>query len=690
MKLRYIELENFRQYYGHQRVRFGQSNDRNVTLLYGANGSGKTTLLNAFLWALYGELTDDVEEQERLISEHAWESTRQNGQISMSVSVEFEHDDVRYLVKRSVNAQKHGFEQNLPAPQLQMWQLDENGNMREVVSPKSQIDRILPSRLSKFFFVNGERIEHLVRKGAYEQIQTAVKTLLGLETLDRAIGRLPNVTKKLRRKLRSEGNGQSLDELNDAIDRIDQQLQDQYQVRDGLKAEEQSLRDEVELIHTELATATATRELQNERARLDALRSNAEARIHEQQDKLNNLVSHEGYLAFLGGLAEQVHRISNSHRERGDLPAPLKGTFIADLLEKGNCICGTPLVEGSSTRAALEKWRDRIGHADVDEAWSSLHGTMLTFEEHRGRIFEQVKDLDVAAARAREERRTLVGQISDISATLKQPKDGTTAESLEFHREEVLDRLQMTSQKLGRTQDRIDSLVAERAKKEGEIERLNIKGEANSRVQRRIAVVKEVEEALDEVRRIASDGTRKRLDKRIRDIFIPISLKNYQPRLTETFQLEYWQMANSTGETIPAPKSTGENMLLSLAFVAAIAAECRDSAGRGALFPGVGGDFPIVMDAAFGNLDDDYRKHIARFLPDMTPQVIVLTSKAQASGVVEDELRDRVGEQYVITTHTTRADLNDVTERISVAGRDYPYQVVGSDWDGAEFTGVRP
>lgn len=689
MRLRYIELENFRQYHGVQTVQFAQRENRNVTLLYGANGSGKTTFLNAFMWALYGNLTEDVEESDRLVSDHAWEAASDGDRITVSVTVEFEHDSKKYLVKRSVEAQKQGTEQNLPKSKLMMWYQDESGARKEVDSARSQIDRILPERLSRFFFVNGERIEHLVRKDAYEEIQGAIKTLLGLETLDRAVDRLPKVAQKLRRKLKSNDDSKGIDSLTDSIDEIDQQVQEATATYGELRTSEQSFRDEITLINNRLAAAAETKALQKERTELEAQQEKVLEAQRNHQKARDSLVGHHGYLAFLGGLAAQVHRISDHHRERGDLPAPLKATFIADLLEAGRCICGTELVEGTDAWSALEGWRTRIGQADVDEAWHSLHGVMGTFEEGRNDALERLREVDVDIAKSAQERRALDGRISEISAAIKAVSTEENQESLESAREEFIDRLAKTSREIGRIKDRIDALTAERAKKEREIEQLNIKGEANNRVQHRIAVVKEVEHALRQVRDIASDTTRRRLEQRIRDIFIPVSLKKYEPRLTEQFQLEYWQQMKN-GEKIPAPKSTGENMLLSLSFVAAVAAECREGADRGALFPGVGGEFPIVMDAAFGNLDDDYRRHIARFLPGMTSQVVVLTSKAQASGVVENELQNRVGEQYVITTHTTKTNLKEVTEKISVAGRDYHYQVIGSHWDGAELTGVQP
>src|SRR3712207_8414431 len=39
-----------------------------VSLFFGANGAGKTTLLNAFTWALYGTMSEDVEQQNRMVT----------------------------------------------------------------------------------------------------------------------------------------------------------------------------------------------------------------------------------------------------------------------------------------------------------------------------------------------------------------------------------------------------------------------------------------------------------------------------------------------------------------------------------------------------------------------------------------------------------------------------------------------
>ncbi|MFW6030852.1 MAG: AAA family ATPase [Halanaerobiales bacterium] len=54
MKLKSIEVSNFKQYYGKQRIEFaGNEEDlKNVTVIYGENGRGKTSLYRALMFAL--------------------------------------------------------------------------------------------------------------------------------------------------------------------------------------------------------------------------------------------------------------------------------------------------------------------------------------------------------------------------------------------------------------------------------------------------------------------------------------------------------------------------------------------------------------------------------------------------------------------------------------------------------------
>lgn len=62
MKIKNIELKNYRLYKGINTVSFPDGNEKNLFLISGENGFGKTTFLHSLLWCLYGRLMADIDE----------------------------------------------------------------------------------------------------------------------------------------------------------------------------------------------------------------------------------------------------------------------------------------------------------------------------------------------------------------------------------------------------------------------------------------------------------------------------------------------------------------------------------------------------------------------------------------------------------------------------------------------------
>ena len=63
MYLNYIEITNYRPYYGKQRINFDFNDKENITVILADNGSGKTSFVNALTWCLYGEELHDVKDK---------------------------------------------------------------------------------------------------------------------------------------------------------------------------------------------------------------------------------------------------------------------------------------------------------------------------------------------------------------------------------------------------------------------------------------------------------------------------------------------------------------------------------------------------------------------------------------------------------------------------------------------------
>jgi DNA sulfur modification protein DndD len=81
-------------------------------------------------------------------------------------------------------------------------------------------------------------------------------------------------------------------------------------------------------------------------------------------------------------------------------------------------------------------------------------------------------------------------------------------------------------------------------------------------------------------------------------------------------------------------------------------------------------NFPIVMDSPFGSLDEMSRRHIARTIPKLANQLIVLVTKTQWRGEVEEEMAKIIGREYVLTYYSSKPDCEQ--DFIELGGEKYP------------------
>lgn len=680
MKLLTLELRDFRQFRGTQTIHFAGGEPLNVTVIFGANGTGKTTLLNSFTWALYGEFTPDFEHPERPINQRVWDAAGDGEEVSAEVQLEFEHDDGRYMVKRIARCRKEGTEpQEVRGSQVSLYLTDASGRFRELPGAADAVDQILPKRLHQFFFFNGERIDRLAQQTAYEEIEAATKTLLGLEVMERAVKHLPKVAQNFEAQLKKVGSSEQqevaarLDDLRSNHEALEDQ-------RTQAKRNIAALDSERDVLDGRLRDLADARALQEDRDRYEAELGQTRKRIADQRAAIDGLVSDKGFYALLGSLGEQVQSTFGELKSRGELPTPIKRTFVAELLEKGECICGTPLVEGEHAHHLVAEYMERGGVAEVEQRWIQLNSEAQNLDRDREDLRGELERAIGLLADLRAQETDLDERLSAIASKLQNLPSEEIRElekargKLEEKRSDWLRRDGGFEQEQDRLQSEIDAAKAE-------LDKAQARSQEAALAQRRAAVASEAQTVFQRIYDVLQHEVRKELDGRVKETFRSISFKPREPELNEDFELRLWDVEN--GIRTPAAKSTGENQILSLSFVGGLASLARDQAkaqdnGKGgleALLSGVGGIYPIVMDAAFGNLDLDYREDVARALPRLAPQSIILVSKGQASGEVMRELDPRIGRAYVITYSTPKEGED---EQISFNGHSYPYKRSGT------------
>ncbi len=154
----------------------------------------------------------------------------------------------------------------------------------------------------------------------------------------------------------------------------------------------------------------------------------------------------------------------------------------------------------------------------------------------------------------------------------------------------------------------------------------------------------------------------------MREIFDSISFTPYIPQLSPNYELTL--IEQTSGKPLKVAASTGENQILSLSFVGAIIDRVREWSQRNTLMGPDSSTFPIVMDSPFGSLDRIYRKQVAKVIPQLANQLVILVTKTQWRQEVEAEMANLVDRQYVLIYHSPKPDCQK--DWLKLYGTNYP------------------
>lgn len=683
MIIRSLTLENFRQFYGSQALEFSDDSDRNVTLIYGSNGSGKTTLLNAFTWCFYGSTTAGFDQSEWLINNLAWHEAKADEEVVARVQIEFEDDGKIYAVDRAQSFRKR--DDGPPVStrdgrEASLRVTDESGKNEELHAVKGAINAILPERLHRFVFFDGERgLERLTQPESYRDAEDAVKTVLGLELVERAIEDLGAARRELNRELSEVGTDRDK-ELNAQITRMEEQEgkleADLARAKENLAAN----RRELLKVNDEFAKQEATRELQKRREEFDEAVEQAEERIRGANKDLDGAIRRDGYLAFVEPLADRALALFDERRARGEIPAAIKLQFVQDLLLEGKCICGSELHEGEPEHEHVSAWLGKAARPEVEDGWIDLTAEAKTHYKSRDELYRHLRGTLAERASHERERKIWDDKRSEIGVEIK-GLDLSDVQALEDRRTQLSADIGTGERRIGAIDQDLGHLQNEIAARQRDLEEAEKENAKAALARRRVTAAGNAIETFKGILGIRSEQTRRELDARIKKVFADICFRPFVPALGEGFRLTLSETIGGSEKAVA--RSTGESQILSLSFVGAVAerareryAESRGSDGASSSFMSFeGGIFPLVLDAVFGNLDDEYQEAAAKALPDLAPQVIIMVSRAQGQDAVRNALWPRAGKVYVCTMYTSEKGKGSITVQTPSGEIDYRVEI---------------
>ena len=645
MQLKQLKLQNFRQFYGRQSISFSTDPEANVTVIYGSNGAGKSTLMNAFLWLFYEDI--NLPRSGRIVSERGMAEAAVGEQIPVSVTLEFDHEGEQFTAAREYAVRKGGtddLEGEVTNEQLTVEYIDDAGNWKQRPNPENTLRQILPERLQDIFFFDGETINELAQSGSQDRIQSSIRNIMGLEIIERGVRHLGHVEGEFEDVMEKHGS----DELSELVDRkqsLDAKIDSLETRRDTATESLEETESELEMVKQRQTELEGSSDLQQEREELNDEKDTLQEDIEKINTSLEGEISDDGHLVFALPAIEETAQMLREKRQKGEIPSEIKGHFVDELLELGECICGRPLVSGSEPHDAVQGWKARAGSDELEQVAMQIAGRLTEMGEGQQELFETVESA-LQRRGAKQSRVTeIAGRLEDIS-TMLSDKNTEEIGKLEQRRVDLSDSINEFNRKIGGIEKELTAQQTELETVEDDISEARDKNQMAEQANRRRLAAKQLREQLEDLFKRYQDQVRENVNDRVNEIFSNIIAKDYYAEIADDYSLRILKDVNQT-EAVSVAKSTGERQVASLSFIASLVSLAREQHERdeeSTFF--TGGIYPTVMDSPYGYLDPTYQRKVSQMLPKMSDQVVVFVTQSQWSDAVESELDAVAGYKF--------------------------------------------
>jgi DNA sulfur modification protein DndD len=649
--LQSIKLENFRQF-RNESIDFADGkNGKNITIIIGENGTGKTTFAQAFFWCLYGETEFS---DKNILNKIVATEMRPGQECKVQVTLKLHHGEVDYtLIREQIYRKDVSNRIKADNTTFDIAVKDSSGNTNYVKKSQceSEVKGILPKELSRYFFFDGERIEKMSKDIATGKKATdfadAVKGLLGLNAMYSAIQHFnPRIRSSVISSYESSYNAQSntkIKEYTDTIERCKTEIA-------AIDARIEELDNEIESARARKAEKTEEIKQYAEGEELQEKKEKLLGKIRTAERSKSNvykLISKDfnGSLSSFFSISliqRALELLSEMDFAGKDIPY-MHAKTIEYLLKQKICLCGTHLDEGT------------IPYTKVKELIEYLPPQSIS---------TTIGDFKKESKRRANDRRDIYGQVSDHLAVISQQDDDLTDLRDELAIVEgklsggdvrakvraINNEIQICDQTIRKDNDERDRKIAEKGKKESEMERadterrnLTLLDDSNKKIEIYKAYAERIYRELQEVYAASEAEIRERLQTTINDIFKQI----YEGGLYLTIDEKYHISVYATDYDGDVETSTAQSISVIFAFITGIIKMARDN--RNATDEDAqllsSEPYPLVMDAPLSAFDKRRIKTVCHALPETAEQVIIFIKDTDGE-LAEEHMGDRIGSRH--------------------------------------------
>lgn len=646
MKIRNVTLTNFRTFYGTTKIEFSTDPDRPTTIFIGENGAGKTTVLNAIYWAFTGGFTEQFSESAKLVNKDA----RQEGTKKCSVSIEFDNEfsngEDRYLLIREK------FEGNSES-EITLQKINSKGAYEGISEGMADIviERFIPKRLANWFIFDGEAMRHMHLNGD-PKFKDELSQTFGFTSMSQLIKILDQIDGDYKKEEQKLIKSEELDSISAEIERLaDSVSHDEKRLKNLAITISQEKR-KVESLELKLSNLPQSEPIQGQRERATRRLGEAKAKRAIKERERNQYIALTAPKKLLQDRLQSLVQELIVKEEKQILPQPFGTQLIADILEKGECICGTKIVLGSHEAACLATQKESATTVQ-------LQSRIFSFRSEINNYLNDADEFQSVLDRLAEDIGIYEGEVADQEQIIEQA-DKKIADIPD-------EEIQKIKNDLYLSRDQIETSIRQQGEVQGQLEgakkrisTLTTRQESILSQQSRTSHLRQEREKVCRLGQYVIEQNERQqnevldvLNKEVSGMLIQYLTKNF----TAEVDANSYAVRTFDVDHRPTSLSTGETNVLKFAVIAAIVgmAGNRTTLGKVSWItePITA---PLIFDAPFSVVDSEYRTSVATNLAKLASQLVLLFDAAKWDQKLEDLMSPKIGKIYLLVSNAKGND----------------------------------
>lgn len=625
-------MVDFRQFYGENELSFGVG-DKNTTIILGANGNGKTGIFRAIMFAMYGDLVLDQDENianVNLVNLDKLDEL-EGKPVRASVELLFEFNNEQFNIKRDIISIKKEGKITNNVGDIQLHKEDSFGNLEPISEdPNVFINHILEKEIREFFFFDAEKMQLLdaakKTKNISKEVKSGIIRLLQIKNLDDASRLLKGLISEKNSEIKEKAKNITLDQKTKEKIELELELKEIEEMKRQLISEKAIAQDEIEAIETKLRDTAQIRELLDKRNNEIRILQLKRSSFREKKDHSRKLISEmTSYLAQ--DVLEKNESYFQGFQEEKQDKIPLE--LIEETLLACECsVCHSNIAIDSPQHILLKKLKDDYMYSDTTPVINNILKTTNINRKEKPYTLKTISKKISELAREEEQ----INESEIIVGRLEKSIGDQAANQDDLKRLEK--SLSLNKQKIIELEDGIrkyDFMETNLVTKNKEFERdINQLMSRLSSVKQDQSVKNKLEEMLAITETITTDYTsesvellslemteslHRLLDDKDRYIFKEV-------KINQDFEME---ILDSNNINRLQDLSMGQGQIFTLSFILSLAKIA--SKGRNEI------NFPLFMDTPFGRLSGKNRDNLIKNIPNLVNQWILLLTDTELTSV---------------------------------------------------------